>query len=143
MLFGTDGLINGFSQQQSETRPRAPVIYDGDIPPSAPVVVDHGTFSRAFVLDCHAKAKEHGVIYVDGAHARPKLLATATLSLTATLVPSTAPVSGGPVGAAAGTLTVMLGGDERVCERLRPLLHCYAPKVLCCGCVNLPKAPPP
>ena len=34
-----------------------------------------------------------------------------------------APVSGGPVGAEAGTLAVMVGGDERVFEEVRPLLE--------------------
>jgi 2-hydroxy-3-oxopropionate reductase len=33
-----------------------------------------------------------------------------------------APVSGGEVGAKAGTLTIMCGGDEAVFERVRPLL---------------------
>ncbi len=34
-----------------------------------------------------------------------------------------APVSGGEVGAKAGTLTIMCGGDEAVFERIRPLLE--------------------
>ena len=33
-----------------------------------------------------------------------------------------APVSGGPVGAEAGTLAVMVGGDEAVYERVKPVL---------------------
>lgn len=34
-----------------------------------------------------------------------------------------APVSGGPAGAQAGTLTIMLGGDEAAVERCRPILE--------------------
>jgi 2-hydroxy-3-oxopropionate reductase len=35
-----------------------------------------------------------------------------------------APVSGGEVGAAAGTLSIMVGGEEQVFERMRPVLGC-------------------
>lgn len=35
------------------------------------------------------------------------------------------PVSGGPAGARAGTLAAMAGGDERLIERVRPLLENY------------------
>lgn len=35
-----------------------------------------------------------------------------------------APVSGGEPGAVAGTLSIMVGGDEAVFERMRPLLAC-------------------
>jgi 3-hydroxyisobutyrate dehydrogenase len=34
-----------------------------------------------------------------------------------------APVSGGPAGAEAATLTIMVGGDEKVLERCRPILE--------------------
>jgi 3-hydroxyisobutyrate dehydrogenase-like beta-hydroxyacid dehydrogenase len=34
-----------------------------------------------------------------------------------------APVSGGPTGAAQGTLTIMAGGDAAVLEQARPLLN--------------------
>jgi hypothetical protein len=56
VLFGPDGLVSGFAKQNSFAAVGG-----------APVVVDHGTFSRAFVLDCHARAQDHGVVYVDGA----------------------------------------------------------------------------
>jgi 3-hydroxyisobutyrate dehydrogenase-like beta-hydroxyacid dehydrogenase len=54
VLFGNDGLISGFNASTK----RGPIVYDWDIPPNTPVVVDHGTFSQAFVKDCHVKAKE-------------------------------------------------------------------------------------
>jgi 3-hydroxyisobutyrate dehydrogenase len=41
-----------------------------------------------------------------------------------------APVSGGPIGAEAGTLAVMVGGKKEVFERSRPILAIIAPKNL-------------
>jgi 3-hydroxyisobutyrate dehydrogenase len=47
-----------------------------------------------------------------------------------------APVSGGVVGARAGTLTVMCGGDESVVERARPVLESFGKKIVLCGPVG-------
>ncbi|MBN8925831.1 MAG: 3-hydroxyisobutyrate dehydrogenase [Rhodospirillales bacterium 69-11] len=44
-----------------------------------------------------------------------------------------APVSGGPAGAAAGTLTMMVGGDAADLERVRPVLAAMAAKVVHVG----------
>jgi len=44
-----------------------------------------------------------------------------------------APVSGGTSGAEAGTLTVMVGGDPAVLERVRPLVESFAGKIVHCG----------
>ncbi|MGI9078776.1 MAG: NAD(P)-dependent oxidoreductase [Gemmatimonadaceae bacterium] len=44
-----------------------------------------------------------------------------------------APVSGGVTGAREGKLTVMCGGEERVLERVRPVLGAFAGKVVHCG----------
>jgi 3-hydroxyisobutyrate dehydrogenase len=44
-----------------------------------------------------------------------------------------APVSGGTDGAAAGTLTVMVGGDHEVLDEVRPLLDAVAAKVVHVG----------
>jgi 3-hydroxyisobutyrate dehydrogenase len=44
-----------------------------------------------------------------------------------------APVSGGPGGARAGTLAVMVGGDAAVLERVRPLLDSFGGRVLRVG----------
>jgi 3-hydroxyisobutyrate dehydrogenase-like beta-hydroxyacid dehydrogenase len=43
------------------------------------------------------------------------------------------PVSGGPAGAAAGTLTVMVGGDAAVLERARALLGAIGKTIVHCG----------
>ncbi len=40
-----------------------------------------------------------------------------------------APVSGGPIGAEAGTLAVMVGGDEAVFRRVRPVLEALGPGI--------------
>jgi 3-hydroxyisobutyrate dehydrogenase len=44
-----------------------------------------------------------------------------------------APVSGGTNGAAAGTLTVMVGGDRRVFERARPVLEAFGQRIVHMG----------
>lgn len=53
------------------------------------VIVDHSTVDMATSRDCYAAAHEKGVFFLD------------------------APISGGPTGAAAGTLSIMVGGDEQ------------------------------
>jgi 3-hydroxyisobutyrate dehydrogenase len=47
-----------------------------------------------------------------------------------------APVSGGVTGAEKGTLTVMVGGDADVLERVRPVVDAFAGKVVHCGAVG-------
>ncbi|HUF26470.1 MAG TPA: NAD(P)-dependent oxidoreductase [Gemmatimonadaceae bacterium] len=44
-----------------------------------------------------------------------------------------APVSGGTTGAEAGTLTIMIGGDARLLDRVRPVLEAFGSKVVHCG----------
>ena len=44
-----------------------------------------------------------------------------------------APVSGGEVGAKAGSLTIMCGGDEAVFERVRPLLELMGKNITLVG----------
>ena len=44
-----------------------------------------------------------------------------------------APVSGGVKGAEAGTLTVMVGGNAAVLDRVRPTLDAFAGKIVHCG----------
>lgn len=44
-----------------------------------------------------------------------------------------APVSGGVVGAEAGRLTVMCGGEAAVLERARPVLQAFGAKIILCG----------
>lgn len=44
-----------------------------------------------------------------------------------------APVSGGVAGAEKGTLTVMVGGDPALLERVRPVLQAFGEKIVHCG----------
>ncbi|GAA5177290.1 2-hydroxy-3-oxopropionate reductase [Niveibacterium umoris] len=44
-----------------------------------------------------------------------------------------APVSGGEVGAIAGSLTIMVGGYQAACERVRPVLECMGKTVTWIG----------
>jgi 3-hydroxyisobutyrate dehydrogenase len=44
-----------------------------------------------------------------------------------------APVSGGVSGAEQGTLTVMVGGDAALLERVRPVLQTFGKKIVHCG----------
>jgi 3-hydroxyisobutyrate dehydrogenase len=47
-----------------------------------------------------------------------------------------APVSGGTAGAIAGTLTVMVGGDAAVLEKVRPVLSAFGGRIVHCGGVG-------
>lgn len=47
-----------------------------------------------------------------------------------------APVSGGVVGAEQGTLTVMVGGDEALLQRVRPVLELFGKRIVHCGDVG-------
>jgi len=47
-----------------------------------------------------------------------------------------APVSGGSKGAEAGILTVLLGGDDKAIEIARPMLECFATKLLHVGALG-------
>ncbi len=44
-----------------------------------------------------------------------------------------APVSGGPAGAEAGTLTVMVGGGEDIFQRALPVFQAFGSKIRLCG----------
>jgi len=43
------------------------------------------------------------------------------------------PVSGGPTGAEAGTLTIMVGGDKTALETVRPVLQAIGKNIVYCG----------
>lgn len=73
------------------------------------VVLDHSTIDPADAEALAALAAEHGHVFLD------------------------APVSGGPGGAAAGALAVMVGGDADALERVRPVLDCYAATIVHIG----------
>lgn len=76
------------------------------------VVVDHSTVSSVTAASAHAILAARGCAFLD------------------------APVSGGVEGARNGKLSVMVGGDEAVLLRVRPMLDCYAAKVSHMGAIG-------
>jgi len=73
------------------------------------VVVDHSTISPSATRRMSDALAARGAAMLDG------------------------PVSGGDVGARNGTLSIMVGGDEKAFEQVRPLLACYGKTITHCG----------
>lgn len=73
------------------------------------ILIDHGTVSPTTSKRCAVGAREHGADFLD------------------------APVSGGPAGAQAGTLTIMAGGDEKTFERARPVFEAMGKNIRLVG----------
>lgn len=63
------------------------------------IIADHSTVGPELNRRIHMEGKKKGIFYLD------------------------APVSGGPMGAEAATLTIMCGGDEEAFERVKPILE--------------------
>jgi 3-hydroxyisobutyrate dehydrogenase/2-hydroxy-3-oxopropionate reductase len=76
------------------------------------VYVDHSTVSPALNRHCAEVLARRGSSFLD------------------------APVSGGPAGAEAGTLTVMVGGDAVTFNRALPVLEAFGGKIRLCGPVG-------
>lgn len=75
-----------------------------------------------------------GTLFVDCTSGDPDTSRTIAADLAARGVTFLdAPVSGGVVGAEAGTLTVMVGGNADALERARPVLDCFAGRIVHCG----------
>ena len=73
-----------------------------------------------------------GTLAIDLSTSSPSLARRLAAELE-TLAVLDAPVSGGPRGAADGTLTVMVGGDAEAFERARPLLEAFGTFVVHVG----------
>ncbi|MCB1510128.1 MAG: NAD(P)-dependent oxidoreductase, partial [Hyphomicrobiaceae bacterium] len=73
------------------------------------VFIDNTTASADVARELHAKARELGFGFLD------------------------APVSGGQAGAENGVLTVMVGGQQDVFDRAKPVIDCYARQVTLIG----------
>ncbi|MHB8487654.1 MAG: NAD(P)-dependent oxidoreductase [Candidatus Dormibacteria bacterium] len=80
------------------------------------VYVDHSTVSPALNRHCADLLAARGAAFLD------------------------APVSGGPAGAEAGTLTVMVGGDEAVFKRALQVFEAFGSKIRLCGPVGAGQA---
>ncbi|MDH3266022.1 MAG: NAD(P)-dependent oxidoreductase [Gammaproteobacteria bacterium] len=76
---------------------------------SGSIVVDHTTASAQLARELHRIAGEQGIGFLD------------------------APLSGGQAGAESGQLTIMVGGDDDVFERVRPVMDCYAKAITLVG----------
>ncbi|MCL6416509.1 NAD(P)-dependent oxidoreductase [Aestuariirhabdus sp. Z084] len=76
------------------------------------VFVDHTTASAEVARELAQTASAKGIGFLD------------------------APVSGGQAGAENGALTIMVGGDESVFNRVKPLFHAYARSVKLMGPVG-------
>lgn len=73
------------------------------------ILADHSTVSPELNKKIAAAAKEHGIHFLD------------------------APISGGPMGAAAGTLTIMCGGEQDVFERTLPVFSAMGKNIVLVG----------
>ncbi len=76
------------------------------------VYVDHSTVSPGLNRWCAEQLKARGADFLD------------------------APVSGGPAGAQGGTLTVMVGGEQRVFDKTLPVLQAFGKNIRLCGPVG-------
>ena len=79
---------------------------------SGQTFVDHSTVSPGLNQRCAEQLKARGADFLD------------------------APVSGGPAGAQAGTLTVMVGGQQAVFDRALPVLQAFGKNIRLCGPVG-------
>jgi 3-hydroxyisobutyrate dehydrogenase len=87
-----------------------------------------------FGKDGLAEGLVHGKIIVDQTTGDPgitRLIAEELEELGVSVVD--APVSGGPAGAAAGTIAVMCGGKSEPYEMVKPILESISPNVVYCG----------
>jgi 3-hydroxyisobutyrate dehydrogenase-like beta-hydroxyacid dehydrogenase len=76
------------------------------------VIVDHTTASAQVAVEVFEAAAGKNVGFLD------------------------APLSGGQAGAENGQLTIMVGGDDRVFERVLPVMDCYAKAITLIGRVG-------
>jgi 3-hydroxyisobutyrate dehydrogenase-like beta-hydroxyacid dehydrogenase len=81
-----------------------------------------------------ASKAHNGQIYIDHSTVSPGLNRHCAEQLKAKQADFLdAPVSGGPAGAQAGTLTVMVGGDQAVFDRALPVLQAFGKNIRLCG----------
>jgi 3-hydroxyisobutyrate dehydrogenase-like beta-hydroxyacid dehydrogenase len=76
------------------------------------IFIDHSTVSPGLNRWCAEQLQSRGAAFLD------------------------APVSGGPAGAQAGTLTVMVGGEQSVFDRALPVLQAFGKNIRLCGPVG-------
>ncbi len=102
------------------------------------VTADADVLSTVEALAPHLKP---GAVVIDHSTVAPDTARGAALRLDAVGAHFLdAPVSGGVEGAKNGKLSVMVGGDAQVLERVRPVLEAYALKVTHLGAVGAGQA---
>ena len=80
------------------------------------------------------KSARSGQIYIDHSTVSPGLNRSCAEQLATKHADFLdAPVSGGPAGAQAGTLTVMVGGEQSVFDRAGPVLQAFGKNIRLCG----------
>jgi len=106
--------------------------------PTPPVISD-----MVFGKDGLSHGWKKGDIYVDMSTNSPTLIREIAAAGTRSGVTVLdAPVSGGVPGAEAGTLTIMVGGDEAALEKVKPMLEAMGKKIIRvgdAGCGNTAK----
>jgi 3-hydroxyisobutyrate dehydrogenase/2-hydroxy-3-oxopropionate reductase len=80
------------------------------------IYVDHSTVSQGTNRRCAKLLSARGAAFLD------------------------APISGGPAGAQAGTLTVMAGGEQTAFDRVLPLFQAFGKNIRLCGPVGAGQA---
>jgi 3-hydroxyisobutyrate dehydrogenase-like beta-hydroxyacid dehydrogenase len=100
----------------TEDTVRAVYAEMAEVAAAGQIYADHSTVSPALNRHCAEKLASHGAAFLD------------------------APVSGGPAGAEAGTLTVMVGGDEPTFQRALPVFEAFGAKIRLCGPVGAGQA---
>jgi 3-hydroxyisobutyrate dehydrogenase-like beta-hydroxyacid dehydrogenase len=79
-----------------------------------------------------------GTVYIDLSTNSPTVARRVHEALAAKGIPMLeAPVSGGVTRAAEGTIVIMVGGDEAVCDAQRPLLNSFSSEVVHTGAVGM------
>ena len=66
------------------------------------IIVDHTTASARLAVEVYDEARKHEINFLD------------------------APLSGGQAGAESGQLTIMVGGDKEIFDKVLPVMDCYA-----------------
>jgi 3-hydroxyisobutyrate dehydrogenase-like beta-hydroxyacid dehydrogenase len=100
----------------TEDAVRAVYAEMADVAAPGQIYADHSTVSPGLNRHCAETLAVRGAAFLD------------------------APVSGGPGGAEAGTLTVMVGGDEETFQRALPVFEAFGAKIRLCGPVGAGQA---
>src|SRR5947209_2737493 len=80
------------------------------------------------------ESMQPGTVYVDLSSNSPATVRRLYAAFAERGIPMLdAPVAGGVVGAEAGTLSVMVGGDREVFERVKPVLAAFGARLFYCG----------